>query len=800
MATQTAAQKKAAETKAAQDAAAKAAAEKKAAEKAAADAAKKAAAEAADRKRAEEAAAAAEKKAAQEKAAAEKKAADQAKKDAEAKAKKDAADAAAKKKADDKAAADKAKADEAAARKAAELPPVPSPDIAKSADQMAALGTQWLDFAKNNFQVSQQQQAELQQLTTQLRDMGISVAQDQLSYTKQAGADAIAAADRAAGGIRTAGATGLAAATDANTRLGQLSATGLGNADAAAGRLDELGRAGIIEASSQQAMLAELSRAGITDATQQAQVLKSLADRGITTADQVRASLETLGNQQVALANQNLETARQVSADQLATADRLQTAADADRARFDTTFAPVEDRYVAEAEEYASGARQDQAAAAARADVAASAAAQREANQRQMASMGVAPGSGRFAGVERRADLDTALGQVGAATAARNEVRDKGFELREKAIGLGRGLVGQSQQGSALALSTQNSGMDTLESATGLGVDARNAAGGLKATGGQMERDALGMAADAATTGAQLKAGARAAASGNTTAAAQIGQNARGMAADATTTGTQLKAGALDAASGNTATGANLVRGATDSIASGEATGAGLKLDAINGSIANRGNAASGLIQTGTTATGLAQTNKQIADASSGMVADGFGGAMEGIGGKTSVLSDLYGQQLTGWTAKQAADAQDQAGLWGAIGTVGGALLGGATKPWILSSEELKEDKEPIADGEALEAVREMPVEEWTYKEGVADESRHVGPYAEDFQEATGKGDGHGIPLQDAVGITMRAVQDLDARITDIAAMIEATGLGRPAKKPVAANAEPTGLGMKRAA
>jgi len=58
----------------------------------------------------------------------------------------------------------------------------------------------------------------------------------------------------------------------------------------------------------------------------------------------------------------------------------------------------------------------------------------------------------------------------------------------------------------------------------------------------------------------------------------------------------------------------------------------------------------------------------------------------------------------------------------------------------------------------------------------VADEGHHIGTYAQDFKQATGQGDGHTINLQDAVGLTMKAVQDLDKKVEQMA---KPQGLGK---------------------
>ena len=128
---------------------------------------------------------------------------------------------------------------------------------------------------------------------------------------------------------------------------------------------------------------------------------------------------------------------------------------------------------------------------------------------------------------------------------------------------------------------------------------------------------------------------------------------------------------------------------------------------------------------------------------------------MSGYGNQANILNAQYANQLSAWNAKQQADAAGFGGLMGGVGT----MVGG-----IWSSKKLKEDKKPIPDG-ALDAMNSMPVQSWKYKDGVADGGYHIGPYAEDFQKATGKGDGTSIPIVDAIGVTMKAVQELDQKV-----------------------------------
>src|SRR6185312_3756603 len=94
--------------------------------------------------------------------------------------------------------------------------------------------------------------------------------------------------------------------------------------------------------------------------------------------------------------------------------------------RYVDKFQPLQDDFVAKATNWDTPERQAQAAAAAKADVVSNATAQRGAANRQMAAMGVNPASGRWAGINRAADLGTAVTSAGAETNARNLVQQQG--------------------------------------------------------------------------------------------------------------------------------------------------------------------------------------------------------------------------------------------------------------------------------------------------------------------------------------------------------------------------------------
>lgn len=170
-------------------------------------------------------------------------------------------------------------------------------------------------------------------------------------------------------------------------------------------------------------------------------------------------------------------------------------------------------------------------------------------------------------------------------------------------------------------------------------------------------------------------------------------------------------------------------------------------------------------LNAGNSAMGNTLSANQSWQNSNQIMNSGFAGAMQGNSSQAQILNQQYGNQLNAWNSQNQASAQNSAGMWGGLGTAAGMAM------MAFSSKELKEDKEPV-DG-ALEAVKSMPVERWKYKRGVSDEGQHVGPYAEDFQAATGLGDGKTINLVDAMGVNMKATQELDSKVEKLARGIE---------------------------
>lgn len=132
----------------------------------------------------------------------------------------------------------------------------------------------------------------------------------------------------------------------------------------------------------------------------------------------------------------------------------------------------------------------------------------------------------------------------------------------------------------------------------------------------------------------------------------------------------------------------------------------------------------------------------------------------------TMTEENVYGQKGSDWAQGIGAFAS----LLGGAGSLASAFKGPAA---AASSKAFKEDDAP-ADT-ILDGVRKMPVRAWRYKPemGLGTE-RHVGPYAEDFHEIFGLGDGRTIPYVDAVGVNFAATKELADKVDNLTAFLAA--------------------------
>lgn len=127
--------------------------------------------------------------------------------------------------------------------------------------------------------------------------------------------------------------------------------------------------------------------------------------------------------------------------------DTMQTQADnaaKDRARYESTFQPLEDSLVADAQSYASPERKAAEMGRAQAGVAQQFEAKRQAASRELESYGINPSATRFAALDIGLRADQGAAEAAAADAAGRAVDDRAMALRADAINLGRGYPAQS--------------------------------------------------------------------------------------------------------------------------------------------------------------------------------------------------------------------------------------------------------------------------------------------------------------------------------------------------------------------
>lgn len=109
----------------------------------------------------------------------------------------------------------------------------------------------------------------------------------------------------------------------------------------------------------------------------------------------------------------------------------------------------------------------------------------------------------------------------------------------------------------------------------------------------------------------------------------------------------------------------------------------------------------------------------------------------------------------------------------GGLGVAGTFLGGLGTLAAAFSSKEFKEDDAP-ADS-ILDGIKKLPVRAWRYKESMGlGTDKHVGPYAEDFHDIFGLGDGKTIPYVDGMGIGLAGLKEVAERLSSLEGRLSA--------------------------
>jgi hypothetical protein len=150
-------------------------------------------------------------------------------------------------------------------------------------------------------------------------------------------------------------------------------------------------------------------------------------------------------------------TNERVSNAQLAALDS-NTALSNDYANYaKTTFRPMEQAIVADAQNYDSIGKTNEAVGKAQADVNAGFSNAQGQQQRAMSRMGVNPSSGRSMAMQNQNSISQAAALAGASSQARDKIEVQGYARKMDAANLGRGLASNQATSAGVALNAGNS-------------------------------------------------------------------------------------------------------------------------------------------------------------------------------------------------------------------------------------------------------------------------------------------------------------------------------------------------------
>ena len=172
-----------------------------------------------------------------------------------------------------------------------------------------------------------------------------------------------------------------------------------------------------------------------------------------------------LGREQLGFARQQYDEmaplARRAADQQFAAQAEQMGMAREDRARYLSTFVPVEEGLVRRAQEFDTGAYREQLAGQAAADAARAFGSTQAQTARGMSRMGVAPGSGAFGAQMNQNALAGASMRAGAMTGSRLQSEGEGMNRLYNAAALGRGLPGQTLGAYGGAVGAGSAGLQT---------------------------------------------------------------------------------------------------------------------------------------------------------------------------------------------------------------------------------------------------------------------------------------------------------------------------------------------------
>lgn len=160
------------------------------------------------------------------------------------------------------------------------------------------------------------------------------------------------------------------------------------------------------------------------------------------------------------------------------------------------TFRPLEEQMVEDARSYNTEAKREELAQQAAADAGQAFEQMKAANARSMASMGVNPNSGRYAGANAASNLGLASMKANAMTGTRRQAEQLGWAKQLDATGLGRNLAGASSAAYGGALNAGNAAGNNMQQPGSNYLAGMNMGANTIGAGRNMLQSGLGAALD----------------------------------------------------------------------------------------------------------------------------------------------------------------------------------------------------------------------------------------------------------------------------------------------------------------
>jgi hypothetical protein len=147
----------------------------------------------------------------------------------------------------------------------------------------------------------------------------------------------------------------------------------------------------------------------------------------------------------------------------------------------------------------------------------------------------------------------------------------------------------------------------------------------------------------------------------------------------------------------------------------------------------------------------------------------GNGTIMQGQQMKIGGLSSVMNAQASVYN-----NSDQGAGIWGALGSIGGGLAGNAGL-FAKSDKNMKKDIKPADDNAALDGITKTEYSRWKYDPekvtdaefNMIDDKEHVGAMAQDLKKNLGSqvSDGKTVDVISAIGVNMAATKALSKKV-----------------------------------